>query len=148
MPLNSGDAAYWRERANEARAAADRLRDGEAKRCWKSPRATTPWLKRWNDARSATISRSRPRRRLVAPAVDQRLFQRSTCLKGFEPRAACGYSTIDVISALSFASRDFQPTLSDKLSYLKLQDAWKHDLRSKFEKRLADAASHYADEHD
>jgi hypothetical protein len=32
MPLNSEDAAYWRERANEVRAAAGRLRDGEAKR--------------------------------------------------------------------------------------------------------------------
>jgi hypothetical protein len=32
MPPKSDDAAYWRERANEVRAAADRLRDGEAKR--------------------------------------------------------------------------------------------------------------------
>jgi hypothetical protein len=32
MPPNSEDAAYWRERAHEARAAADRLRDGDAKR--------------------------------------------------------------------------------------------------------------------
>jgi hypothetical protein len=32
MPLNSDDATYWRERANEMRAAAYRLRDGEAKR--------------------------------------------------------------------------------------------------------------------
>ena len=32
MPLKSDDAAYWRERASETRAAADRLRDGDAKR--------------------------------------------------------------------------------------------------------------------
>jgi hypothetical protein len=32
MPLNSEDAAYWRERAKEVRAAADRLRNEEAKR--------------------------------------------------------------------------------------------------------------------
>jgi hypothetical protein len=32
MPLNSEDAAYWRERANEVRAAAGRLRNEEAKR--------------------------------------------------------------------------------------------------------------------
>jgi hypothetical protein len=32
MPPKSDDAAYWRERANEVRAAADRLRDGEGKR--------------------------------------------------------------------------------------------------------------------
>jgi hypothetical protein len=31
MPPNSDDAAYWRERANEVRAAADRLRNDEAK---------------------------------------------------------------------------------------------------------------------
>jgi hypothetical protein len=32
MPPSSEDATYWRERANEARAAADRLRDVDAKR--------------------------------------------------------------------------------------------------------------------
>jgi hypothetical protein len=32
MPLPSEDAAYWRERANEVRASANRLRNAEAKR--------------------------------------------------------------------------------------------------------------------
>jgi hypothetical protein len=36
------EVEYWTERMRRPNA-----------RCWRSPRATTPWPKQWSDARSA-----------------------------------------------------------------------------------------------
>jgi hypothetical protein len=53
---------------------------------------------------------------------------------------------IDIYRAANILVKEYGAGPS--CAYFDLQHAWKHDLRSKFEKRLADAASRYADEND